>query len=221
MRETPRTLMPEFAPEELAVLLDLLRSHSLTGNHLEIGTAAGGMLTKMISCYDDQARPHFVVIDLMTYFADQYEIVRKNLKENGLDPSCVQFHIARSYDVFKQAEKAGEEYDFIFIDGAHKCKYVMQDLCWARLLRTGGLLCLHDYAPKTRGVIIAANRFLGKYTNYMKVALVGALLVIRKCDQSTVREVSWADHWYATIMTPLLQLRSSIEKRIDRLGKMD
>jgi predicted O-methyltransferase YrrM len=215
--KSPRTLGPEMSDEELQYLMEILRLNKFTGNHLEIGTAAGGTLVKMMRCYDDRTRPHFVVIDTMTYFTNQWEIVKMNLKEHGLDPTAVEFRVARSYDVFKQVEKTTEEYDFIFIDGAHKCQYVMQDLCWSRLLRKGGLLCLHDYAPNTRGVMFAANRFLSKYANYAKVALVDKLLVIRKCEESAVPEIDWTDRWYATLITPLLQFRLSIEKRINRL----
>ncbi len=194
--------------------MGLLRQNKFTGNHLEIGTAAGGTLAKMMGCYEEGARPHFVVIDTMTYFANQHELVMANLRENGFDPHSVEFRIGRSYDLFKQAEKTMEQYDFIFIDGAHKCRYVMQDLCWARLLRKGGLLCLDDYTLNTRGVIVAANRFLRKHVNYLKVVLVGKFLVIRKCDESVTPEVGWDDYCYATMLTPLLQLRNSIEKRI-------
>jgi predicted O-methyltransferase YrrM len=213
MREHPKTTESELSSEELECLTELLRKNSFAGDHLEIGTAAGGTLVKMLRCYAEHTRPHFVVIDLLTYFANQREVIIANLNAHGIDPDSVEFRVARSYDVFKQAEKMEEAYDFIFIDGAHKCKYVMQDLSWARLLRVGGLLCLHDYAPKTRGVMVAANRFMKKYVNYTRVALAGTLLVLRKGEAVTGREVDWIDHWYATMMTLVLQLRSSVEKR--------
>jgi predicted O-methyltransferase YrrM len=212
--KTARTLDPELTAAELRCLTDHLRDAQFTGAHLEIGTAAGGTLATMMQCYDDRTRPQFVVIDTMTYFADQQEIIKANLRKHGLAPDAVEFRVARSYDVFEQAEQSQEQYDFIFIDGAHKCKYVMQDLCWSRLLRPGGLLCLHDYAPNTRGVMLAADRFLSKYANYTRVALIDKLLMIRKCNPSSAREVTRFDHWYATLVTPLLQLQRSVKKRI-------
>jgi len=217
MRQHPKTLESELSDEELRCLTEVLQKRRLSGNHLEIGTAAGGTLARMMNCYDEHTRPHFVVVDTMTYFEGQFEIVRRNLSEHGLNPDSVEFHTARSFDVFKQAEKAGERYEFIFIDGAHGCRYVMQDLSWSRLLRRGGVLCMHDYAPKTRGVIVAANRFLKKYKNYEKIALAGSLLVIRKSDESPEPEVTLGDHIYATMMSLWLQLRNSIEKRINRI----
>jgi predicted O-methyltransferase YrrM len=216
MKEQPDTLESELTPEESDALKRLLRNAKYTGPHLEIGTAAGGTLADMMRCYEDRARPHFVAIDTMTYFRNQHETIRKNLSNRGLNPDDVEFRIARSHDAFARAEQAGERYDFIFIDGAHKCKYVMQDLCWARLLRKGGLLCLHDYAPATRGVMLASDRFVKKYRNYTKVALAGKLLILRKDADSISPEVSLSDHGYATLMTSFVQLRNSIEKRARR-----
>jgi predicted O-methyltransferase YrrM len=217
MRPHPKTLGSELTADETACLRELLRSSHFTGRHLEIGTAAGGTLIEMMRCYEPGNRPQFIIVDNMSYFEGQHEIVRKNLKDHGLDPETVEFRVARSYDAFQRAEYAGEVYDFIFIDGAHECRYVMQDLCWSRLLRTGGVLCLHDYGPKTRGVVAAADRFLKKYANYSKIALVGSLLTVRKCDVSRVPEITWGDRVYASLMSPLQRLRRSIEKRIRRL----
>ncbi|HUJ78796.1 MAG TPA: class I SAM-dependent methyltransferase [Nitrospiria bacterium] len=213
MRPHPKTLESELSADELGCLTGLLKTNHLSGDHLEIGTAAGGTLAVMMNCYDQLSRPHFVVIDTMTYFADQYDIIRRNLRLRGLDPDSVEFRVARSFDAFKEAERLSERFGFIFIDGAHGCRYVMQDLTWSRLLERGGFLCLHDYSEKTRGVIVAANRFLKKYPHYKKIALVGSLLVIQKTGDTSVPEVTWADHRYATMMSLSLQLRRSIEKR--------
>jgi predicted O-methyltransferase YrrM len=214
MRRYPKTLGSELTDEEMASLTGLLRMHHFTGNLLEIGTAAGGTLIEMMKCYEERERPHFVVVDNMAYFEDQFEIIRRNLKEHGLNPDAIEFRVARSYDAFKQAEQAREVFDFIFIDGAHECRYVMQDLSWARLLRKDGILCLHDYSPKTRGVVAAADRFLKKNVNYSIITLVGSLLAVRKCDVSRVPEISVGDRVFATLLAPLQRLHKSIEKRI-------
>lgn len=214
MRECATTLASELLEDELNALLDLLKQNNFTGNHLEIGTAAGGTLLRMMKCYREDARPHFVVIDPMCYFPNQHELVKTNLRNNDIDPQQVEFRITKSYDAFKQAEKAKEEYDVIFIDGAHKFKYIMEDLSWARLLRKGGVLCLHDYHRKTKGVIWAAEGFLRKYDNYSRVALINRLLVIRKNEESTIPEISRADRFYATAVSPFLQLSYSLQKRM-------
>ena len=216
MRDCATTLASELLEDELCGLLDLLKQKKMSGNHLEIGTAAGGTLLRMMQCYENRARPHFVVVDPMNYFPNQYEIVKTNLSRSGIDPHDVEFRITKGYDAFMRAEDNKEVYDFIFIDGSHKLKYVMQDLCWARLLRKGGLLCLHDYHVKTKGVILAADRFLRKYKNYTRVDLINRLLVLRKNDKSATPEVSVGDRVYASVVSPFVQLRYSMQKRIER-----
>lgn len=210
-------LASELSYDELLYLLELLKKENLKGNHLEIGTGSGGTLLNLIKCYNENTTPHFVVIDPMNYFPNQYCIVKKNLTNNGLDPNSVEFRRTRSYDAFKDAEKKGEKYDFIFIDGAHKLRYVMKDLSWARLLTVGGILCLHDYHIKTKGVILAANRFLRRYKNYTKVSVVNKLLVLRKNGESNIPEISKVDHIYANVISLLLQIEHSVYKRIKRL----
>ena len=210
-------LASELSYDELLYLLELLKKENLKGNHLEIGTGSGGTLLNLIKCYNENTTPHFVVIDPMNYFPNQYCIVKKNLTNNGLDPNSVEFRRTRSYDAFKDAEKTGEKYDFIFIDGAHKLRYVMKDLSWARLLTVGGILCLHDYHIKTKGVILAANRFLRRYKNYTKVSVVNKLLVLRKNGESNIPEISKVDHIYANVISLLLQIEHSVYKRIKRL----
>lgn len=213
------TLESELSDDELEYLTGLLRTNkNLMGKHLEIGTAAGGTLWRMMKSYSDESRPQFVVVDPMTYFPNQLELVKRNLTGHGIDPDSVDFRVGNSFDIFKQAEQSGEEFDFMLIDGSHKFRYVMQDLCWTRLLRTGGIVCMHDYHPKTRGVILSADRFLRKYRNYKRVALVKRLLVIRKSEDSRHMEVSPIDLMYAQLRTPFMQLRQSIDKRINRMS---
>ena len=210
-------LTSELSENEFSYLMRLLKDEGLKGNHMEIGTASGGTLWNLIKNYGDDV-PHFVVIDPMNYFPDQFTLLKKNLRNNGVDPDIVEFRVSTSDIALKYVEE-GERYDFIFVDGSHKLKYVMQDLRWTRYLAPGGILCLHDYHPKTKGVMLAADRFLGKYPNYQKVKLVDRLMVIRKTADTPCAEVSAMDILYANIVTPLMQLRKSIEKRVKKLKK--
>ncbi len=51
--------------------------------------------------------------------------------------------------------------DFVFIDGDHRFDPVMQDLiCWARKVRRGGMVMLHDYfAFRQSGVMKAIDAY--------------------------------------------------------------
>lgn len=208
-------------PEEIASLKEAVirsgGSGQSSGKFLEIGTAAGGTLVEMMRSFDDKSRPPFEVIDPMTYFPDQLETVKKNLRDNGLDPDSVKFNVSKSKDAFLKAEARGERYDFILIDGAHKIRYVTQDLSWGRLLNVGGLICLHDYHPNHRGIMMAAERFLRKYPNYERESLAGTLLTIRKREESKEAEIETIDLIWANLWSLFFQLKRNFDKHLSPL----
>ncbi len=207
----------ELQPAELAALQALLKSAQLRGTHLEIGTAAGGTLKELLRCYAPP-RPPFVVVDSFRYFPRQKEIVADNLRSAGIDPNDVDMRAAASESALVAASAAGEQFDFILIDANHQAGHVISDLRWAKLLRPGGYLCLHDYGPKFPGVIWAADRFLQNNRNYRRVSLNVSLLVIQKNEASRRDEVGAADLVLGKILTPLHKLRRSIRKRMGRAG---
>lgn len=211
-----QTLKSELSAEELELLTHTIKNAGLKGRHLEIGTAAGGTLCRMMNCFCDKDRPPFVVVDPMTYFEGQERTVRMNLMQNGLKPEDVDIRVQRSNEAFREAAGAGETYDFIFIDASHKIKYVTQDLCWTRLLNVGGFACFHDYGKKIRGVALPIDRFCKRHQNYSKYARVGSLLVLKKNGRSASPEITGIDHLYARIMAPLIQLETSVKKRLKK-----
>jgi predicted O-methyltransferase YrrM len=166
MRASATTLEPEISGADLAAMVRALHAAPLRGSHLEIGTAAGGTLRELMLAYPAEHRPQFVVVDPMTYFPEQLSIVRRNLASAGIDPIGVEFRISKSWPALQKALQSGERYSFIFIDASHKAHRVMQDICWARLLEPGGLLCFHDYAPRFPGVVFAVGRLLSANENY-------------------------------------------------------
>jgi len=214
MRACATTLDSELSEKELEYITGLMKTEGLTEQHLEIGTAAGGTLWRLMQSYPDEMRPQFVVVDPMTYFENQQELVKDNLRQHGLDAGSVDFRLGKSHELFKQALDKGEQYDFIFIDGSHKYRYVMKDLCWTRLLRPGGVLCMHDYHASTAGVIKAADWFLKRYSNYRKLDLVDKLMVIKKEKPSDCKEVSYFNLLTSSISGFLMQLQNSIKKRM-------
>jgi predicted O-methyltransferase YrrM len=216
LKPSATTLDSELGADELSFLLDLVRRSNLRGRYLEIGTAAGGTLCQLMGCFTPNEMPQFVVVDPMTYFPDQLEVVKGNLRRHELDSSRVDFRIARSAEAFSRAEKAGERYDFMFIDGAHKLRYVTQDLRWTRLLNVGGLACLHDCHAKQKGVLWAANRFQRRHPNYRRKELQGTLLVLQKEAASRTAEIDWRDRAWSLVLAPWLHWERSLRKRLRR-----
>lgn len=213
MRKSATTLEPEISEVELAMILSHLKRDGLRGRHLEIGTAAGGTLREMTRAYPAESRPQFVVVDPMKYFPDQLAIVRKNVASAGVDPNSIDFRISKSWPAFHKAAAAGERYSFIFIDGSHKMHRVTQDLCWTRLLDTGGLLCMHDYSERMVGVVAAVDHFLAKYPNYKLIERVGHMIAIRKTAPSATPEITWLDHARAHLLNLYHQFAASAAKR--------
>jgi predicted O-methyltransferase YrrM len=218
VRASATTLAAEVSDNELAALKTLLETRRLKGPHLEIGTAAGGTLKELMRCYSDTARPSFVVVDPMRYFPNQPAIVRKNLVSAGLDPDWVDFRVGMSWAEFQRAERAGEHFSFIFVDGSHKIHHVTEDLAWVRLLSPGGIVCFHDYNRNFPGVVLPVDRFLARYRNYRAVEQVESLLIVEKIAASASREISAWDRLRARIINISHQLQASRRKRAQRAG---
>ncbi len=214
MRPFPRTLSAELSNDELSSLIGIIREKSFRGKHLEIGTAAGGTLCCMMQAFEDRNRPPFVVIDPMTYFQDQLNTIRKNLQDNGVSADGIDFRVMKSNEAFIRANQNHESFDFIFIDGAHKVNYVTDDLRWAGLLNTGGILCLHD--THVRGVRFAVDRFLRRNPHYETVKYVDTLLILVKKKASPRPEISFIDRAWASVLAPLLRLEVSTQKFLNK-----
>ena len=215
MRPSATSMESELRPAELAALQALLKSAQLRGTHLEVGTAAGGTLKELLRCYTPP-RPRFVVVDSFRYFPNQKAIVADNLRSAGIDPAEVDMRATDSEVALAAATAAGEQFDFILIDANHQARHVISDLRWAKLLRPGGYLCLHDYGPRFPGVTWATDRFLRNNPNYRRVSLTVSLMVIQKNEMSQRGEVGTSELVLGRLLTLLHKFRHSIRKRLGR-----
>ncbi|MBL4885252.1 MAG: class I SAM-dependent methyltransferase [Planctomycetaceae bacterium] len=212
MRRCSQTLEAEMTPSEQIFLQQIIQEENYSGTHLEIGTAAGGTLCKMMGCFDNQSRPKFVVVDRMTYFPNQLDIVKENLATNGLSEQGLEFRTTTSSDAFQIAVEQEDQFDFMLIDASHKILAVMADLRWTRLLNVGGIVCFHDYADKFPGVKLSIDRFLSQHKNYERVGLADTLLAIRKTAPCASPEVSIMDSAYSVMMYLPLEVQRKIGK---------
>lgn len=199
MRHSAYTLAPEMEVQETEFLIKLVTNERLPGPHLEIGTGAGGTLCLMMTAFLDEERPQFVVVDPMRYFPGQFETVQLNLETYGFTLSNTDIRVTTSEAAFHSAERLGERFGFILIDGKHSLLNVMLDLRWTRLLDCGGIVCLHDYSKRFPGVQIAVNLFLSRNSNCYRVLEVsGSLIAIRKIELCQSREFflwDWLHAW--------------------------
>ena len=205
--ETGRTSSPpgaEMTEAQIEFLSGLIAGENLPGHHLEIGTASGITLAEMVRARPAQQGPAFVVVDNMRYFPDQLSVVRANLERRGVDPDRVEFRVGDSAEMFSAAQRAGDSFDFMVIDASHRIRKVTADLRWTRLLRPGGVVCMHDYGPQFPGVQRSVDRFLARHRNYERMGKVGSLLALRKSGSSQRREISasdrlWAAAWHVRL----------------------
>jgi len=202
----------EMTGAQVEFLTDLIASEALPGPHLEIGTASGMTLVHMIRALPKPRDPAFVVVDNMRYFPDQMRVVRENLQRHGVDPESVEFRVGDSGRIFREAARADDSFDFMVIDASHKIRKVTDDLRWTRLLRPGGVVCLHDYYPDFPGVVKSVDRFLDRHSHYERLKQVEGLLVLRKTGPSLRPEISamdraWAAGWH---------LRLKVARRLRR-----
>jgi predicted O-methyltransferase YrrM len=179
MRECGITGDSEVSEAVINRMILFLDNSNFSGTHLEIGTAAAGTLKKIMLIYDKQNRPKFIVIDPMTYFPNQFEIVKKNLSEAGIDSNEITFYKEKSSKAYKKIINSGERFDFIFIDGAHKTKQVWQDMRYTNMLSSGGILCIDDYLDVPE-VQTPVDMFLKKNPVYKKMTIEGRTLFIKK-----------------------------------------
>ena len=212
MRPSATTLASEMSDAELALLTELIATEQFEGAHLEVGTAAGGTLKEMIAACRPP-RPRFVVVDSFRYFPDQRAIVERNLRSHGIDPATVDFREAYSAAALAGATAAGESFDFILIDAHHDARHVIRDLRWAALLRSGGLICLHDYASGYPGVRWAVDRFMRANANYRHHASEESLIALRKTGDTVRAEVGAIDVTIGEIVTQVHRLGRSLRMR--------
>lgn len=165
-------------PRHSRILGKVLMSHfggtdkRLVG--VEIGVQRGETSRHLLATF-----PNLNLVMVDPWKADAYEGHR--------DYDCVSHLAQEEFDEFRQeAYDATDEFcsrrqvlpltsvaaakilwrytlpnDFVFVDGRHWKEAVYEDLCiyWP-LVKSGGLLCGHDYSAKFPGVVAAVDEFV-------------------------------------------------------------
>ena len=93
---------------------------------------------------------------------------QKVMKERGFDKKIVWLIMMSNQAV----DKVKEKLDFVYIDGNHDYRYVMDDIVnWLPKVKKGGLIGGHDYSRSKYGVYEAVNDFCGE--NNIKFEVYG------------------------------------------------
>jgi hypothetical protein len=141
----------------------------------EVGTGNGETFQRLM-----EANPELKMIEVAHYPKKvSYKSYRSNqsgrLAKNRFVKTITP-HDGRVEVLWKPSEKAVEEVkdeslDFVFIDANHDYEYVLQDIrLWYQKVKSGGLICGHDYNNKFPGVKRAVKRSFDNYeTTYDSV----------------------------------------------------
>lgn len=149
-------------PVELGWLYDTIGQSK---SHAEIGTYCGRSM--LASCAGMSSGSSVMIVDDESLYLNKdwtRSVLAATLK---LMPDLWVEQISmNSIDAARKCKQTGMSFDSIFIDADHnyaECKADIQ--AWMPLLRTGGLICGHDYWPVHIGVMDAVNEvFEGKHS---------------------------------------------------------
>ena len=161
---------------------------------LEIGSWQGGSSTWLLdnviaprggslTCIDTFEGSSEHLGFLHTLHAGLEELFDANIARTGHGHLCRKL-VGYSQDVLRQMRSG--DFDFIFVDGAHEAKFVIQDAiyCWS-MLRPGGFLLFDDYGFKFPGredqnTAKAVDFFINSFSDEIKVIHQGWQVLIRK-----------------------------------------
>jgi predicted O-methyltransferase YrrM/glycosyltransferase involved in cell wall biosynthesis len=166
---------------------------------LEIGTFAGTSIIEMLKLYPEAKG--FAIDTWKNYDEDGIEIL-KNMEQNQIEKLFYEnIKIANMSDRIKGIKgdsvdklceliEAGQQFDFIYVDGSHKCLdcYTDMILGW-QLLRKGGILAVDDILYNINKVqqgdllgypFMAKKHFMEKYAGHYKIISDAARLFIQK-----------------------------------------
>jgi hypothetical protein len=136
---------------------------------VEVGVAFGSMsiwLTRLLPQLQMLCVDPFIGYDpgdgmseLMTSSGDQIErLVRWRFATEGHG----RLSLVRQTSEQAAAGVADQSQDFVFIDADHRYEAVVQDIAlWRPKVRSGGLLCGHDFTERWPGVVAAVRDTFG------------------------------------------------------------
>jgi len=175
--------------------VDILKQIPVDSNILEIGTFTGTSIIKMLELVPMATA---TVIDPWENYVETvgefrsptenmdstFEIFHKNVKSKGMTDR-IEVIRKQSVDGLLELFARSAQFDFIYIDGSHRCMDVFLDaeLSW-RLLRKGGILGFDDLHFNQSVVLEspweAIQYFLKKYSDQIRVLSEGYRLFIEK-----------------------------------------
>lgn len=187
MRISGIDLTSECSDEEVAEINRIIFEERISGNFLEVGTAAGGTLVEIMKSakkISDDSK--FFILDTFNYYPDQKEKVIQNLNNHGLSTNQLTMWEGNTEQYFSQCEAQALKFQFIFIDGDHRASFVQKDVKWLNQLSINGIACFHDYCPRFAGVMWAVDRIFSFSSSFEVLSKRDRLLIVRRRDTANI-----------------------------------
>lgn len=133
------------------LLNDLMEKENL--NFLEIGSYEGKATCWLLDKVLTHPSSRITCIDtfeggyehkqLNVDFTNTLEVFKNNISYKKDQVKILQ---GTSYQHLLELQKSNEKYDFIYVDGSHEAKHVLQDAVLSfELLKSGGIMIFDDY----------------------------------------------------------------------------
>ena len=148
---------------------------------LEIGALYGGSSVYILDEFCKKEGSHHYIMDINTN-----EFIETNIKPYNDRVTYILGESADSFKTFNHNNQTKEFLDFVYIDGNHMCKYVLEDAVNAfYCLKDGGYIIFDDYGggleqEQYLQVKTGADAFYRGYHKYLEIVYNGYQVIMKK-----------------------------------------
>ena len=148
---------------------------------LEIGALYGGSSVYILDEFCKKEGSYHYIMDINTN-----EFIENNIKPYNDKVKYLIGESADSFKTFKHNGQTKEFLDFVYIDGNHMCKYVLEDAVNAfYCLKDGGYIIFDDYGggleqEQYLQVKTGADAFYHGYHKYLEIVYNGYQVIMKK-----------------------------------------
>ena len=184
--EITRGIEGWLSPSEGILLWHFSARSAGQGSVVEIGSYKGKSTIWLASGSKSARRERIVAVDPHAGIVSTYGEFLSNLRLAGLSE-----WVTPIVGTSRQAAQSWTgDLRVVFVDGSHEYKYVKEDFCrWFRLLRSGGIMALHDSYFSWEGPTKVVERILLRNPSATHVGFLGSITFCRKGNRSAFNQV--------------------------------
>jgi predicted O-methyltransferase YrrM len=157
---------------------------------LEIGALYGGSSVYILEEFCKMEGSHHYIMDI-----NSNEYIEINIYPYGDKVTYLKGESADSFKRFEHLGETKEFLDFVYIDGNHMSKYVLEDAVNAfYCLKNNGVMVFDDFGGGLEQeahlqVKTAVDSFINSYQKYLNVVYVGYQLIVQKIEYINQEEL--------------------------------